>query len=92
MRRNDIQRKIIHNLLDKYENSKTFLGENQAYQKFSRRLIELFPRYNDDAEYDYFCGINDALKELQSIGLIILRFQRGNIIESVELNLQQLEQ
>ena len=92
MRRNDIQKKIIHNLLDKYENSKTFLGENQVNQKFLRRLIELFPRYNDDAEYDYFCDINDALNELQSIGLIILRFQRGNIIESVELNLQQLEQ
>ena len=92
MRQNDIQSKTVHSLLDKYEKSKTFLGENQVKQKFTRHISELFPKYNDDAEYDYFCDVNDALKELQRMGLILLRFQRGDIVESVELNLQQLEQ
>ena len=92
MRQNDIQSKTIHSLLDKYEKSKTFLGKNQINQKFSRRINELFPRYNDDAEYDYFCDVNEALKELQKIGLIILRFQRADIIKSVELNVLQLQQ
>jgi len=92
LRQKEIQRKTIHSLLDKYEKSKTFLGENQVNQKFSRRIIELFPRYNDDAEYDFFCDVNEALKELQRVGLVILQFQRGDIIKSVELNLLQLEQ
>lgn len=91
MRKEDIQRKIIERLLDKYEKSKTFLGENIICQKFSCRIAELFPRYSDDAEYDYFCDVNEALNELQEIGLIMLHFQRANIIKTVELNISQLE-
>lgn len=91
MRRNDIQSKTIHSLLDKYENSKTFLGENQVNQKFSRRISELFPRYQDDAEYDFFCDVNEALEELQKRELIIIQYQRAGIIKSVELNLPKLK-
>lgn len=78
-------------MLDKYEKSKTFLGENQVNQKFSKKIVELFPRYNDDAEYDYFCDINEALNELQKLGLIVIHFQRADIIKLVELNVLQLE-
>lgn len=92
MRLNDIQSKTIHSLLDKYEKSKTFLGENQVNQKFSRRINELFPKYQDDAEYDYFCDVNEALNELQKAGLVFVHFQRTGIITSVELNLLQLRQ
>lgn len=92
MRLHDIQSKTIHSLLDKYENSKTFLGENQVNQKFSRRVDELFPKYNDDAEYDFFCDVNEALEELQKTELIIIRYQRAGIIKSVELNLLKLKQ
>lgn len=92
MRLKDIQSKTVHSLLDKYEKSKTFLGENQVNQKFTRRINELFPRYNDDAEYDFFCDVNEALNELQNAGLISLHFQRKGIISSVELNLLQLRQ
>ena len=60
-------------------------------QKFSRRMNELFPKYNDDAEYDFFCDVNDALEELQKKELIIIRYQRTGIIKSVELNLPQLK-
>ncbi len=91
MRKEDVQRKVIERLLDKYEKSKTFLGENIVNQKFACRIAELFPRYNDDAEYDYFCDVNEALNELQEIGLIMLHFQRANIIKTVELNIFQLE-
>ena len=91
MRKEDIQKKTIHRLLDKYEKSKTFLGENAVNQKFSIRIAELFPKYHDDAEYDYFCDINDALNELQNNGLVILHYERQNIVKSVELHLVQLE-
>ena len=49
MKKEEIQRKTIHRLLDKYEKSKTFLGENIVNQKFVNRIAELFPKYNDDA-------------------------------------------
>lgn len=87
-----IQKKTINSLLDKYEKSKTFLGENQISQKFTIKITDLFPRYGDDAEYDYFCDVNDELNELQKLGLIILNFQRNNIIKTAELNLSNLEQ
>lgn len=92
MRLNDIQSKTIHSLLDKYEKSKTFLGDNQVNQKFSKRINELFPKYQDDAEYDFFCDVNEALDELQKAGLIFVHFQREGIITSVELNLLKLRQ
>lgn len=92
MRLKDIQSETIHSLLDKYEKSKTFLGENQVNQKFSRRITELFPKYQDDAEYDFFCDVNEALNELQKAGLISVHYQRAGIIKSVELNLSQLKQ
>lgn len=92
MRLSDIQSKTIHSLLDKFEKSKTFLGENQVKQKFSRCIDDLFPRYQDDAEYDFFCDVNEALRELEKSGLIILHFQRADIIKTVELNVLQLKQ
>lgn len=91
MRYTDIQKRTINALLDKFEKSKTFIGENQVCQRFSRRLSELFPKYNDDAEYDFFCEVNEALEELQNRGLIELDCQRAGIITKVELNLQQLD-
>lgn len=91
MRLEEIQKKAIHHLLDKYEKSKTFLGENVVNQKFSAKIAELFPRYHDDAEYDYFCDINEALDELQNRDLVILQRERQNIVKSVELHVEQLE-
>lgn len=60
-------------------------------QKFSRRIDELFPKYNDDAEYDFFCDVNEALEELEKAELIIIQYQRVGIIKSVELNVPQLK-
>ena len=86
-----IQQKIINKLLDKYENSKTFLGTNQVNQAFEVKVIELFPKYSDDAEYDLFCEIYDAIYDLEKEGLINVVCQRNNIIKSVLLNKDSLE-
>ena len=50
-----IKQKTLHKLLDQYEKSKTFTGNNQVNQSFSKRVGELFPKYVDDSEYDFFC-------------------------------------
>ena len=41
---------ILGHLLDKYERSKTFIGDNKARQSFSVKLTKLFPEYGDEAE------------------------------------------
>ena len=61
-----IKQKTLHKLLDQYEKSKTFTGNNQVNQSFSKRVGELFPKYVDDSEYDFFCDVNEALKALET--------------------------
>ncbi len=90
MRYEKIQQKTINKLLDKYEKSKTFTGTNQVNQRFEKRIAELFPKYNDDAEYELFCDVNDALKDLERLGLVFLKHQRGEVISHVTLNVGKL--
>lgn len=58
---NQLQRKVLEQLLDAYEKSKTFQGGNQVKQSFSVQIGKIFPRYQDDAEYDYFCQVNESI-------------------------------
>lgn len=87
-----IQQITINKLLDKYEKSKTFTGENQVNQSFERRVGELFPKYNDDAEYELFCDVNEALKELEKLGFVHLKIQRNGVIVKVALNVYKQEE
>lgn len=50
----NVQKKVLNKLLDSYEKSKTFQGENKVNQSFIVEISKLFPRYNDDAEYEFF--------------------------------------
>lgn len=68
------QRKVLEQLLDSYERSRTFRGDNQVSQKFSVSVGKIFPKYNDDAEYDYFCQINESMEELCDEGLVTLSY------------------
>lgn len=86
-----IQQKTLNKLLDKYEKSKTFLETNHVNQSFSKSVEELFPKYADDSEYEFFCDVNEALGELQVRKFIEISYKRGNIVDKVRLNLEQLE-
>ncbi len=92
MRYEKIQQKTLNRLLDKYEKSKTFTGTNQVNQRFEKRIIELFSKYNDDAEYELFCDVNDSLKDLEKLGLVSLKYQRGEVISHVALNVDKLQE
>lgn len=85
-----IQQKTINRLLDKYEKSKTFLGTNQVSQSFEKRVAELFPKYADEAEYEVFCEVNEALHELEQKGLVELRTFKGDVLDRVVLNVERL--
>lgn len=86
-----LQRKVLEQLLDSYERSKTFQGENQVNQSFSVNIGKIFPRYRDDAEYDYFCQVNEAMEELGGASLVALEYERRGILKKVRLNLERLD-
>ena len=52
---------ILNLLLDKYERSKSFTGDNKVEQRFSVKIATLFPKYGDEAEYDLFNALNEAV-------------------------------
>lgn len=85
---NKIQTKVLNKLIDSYEQSKTFLGQNKVKQSFSVTVGKLFPRYRDDAEYDFFCEVNEALEELEGQSLVALERSKNGIIEKVSLNME----
>lgn len=86
------QRKVLEHLLDSYEKSKTFQGENQVNQRFSVQVGKLFPRYLDDAEYDYFCRVNDAMKELCVAALVNAEYERNGVLKKIVLNIERLDE
>lgn len=88
---NKIQSTVMNKLLDKYENSRTFCGDNKVQQKFSLDIGEQFPRYRDDAEYEYFLEVNDSLSELEEKKYIFLKKQRNGTNHLAVLNLCELE-
>lgn len=86
-----LQKKVLEQMLDSYEKSKTFQGGNQVKQSFSVQIGKLFPRYLDDAEYDYFCRVNEAMKDLCAAALVRTEFERNGVLKKVVLNMEKLD-
>lgn len=85
------QKKVLDSLLDSYEKSKTFQGENQINQSFSVNIGKLFPKYQDDSEYDTFCRVNEAMEELSAEGLVFLEYKKKGVLKKVRLNPERLD-
>ena len=86
---------ILNTLLDQYERSKSFIGANKQNQSFSKKISDLFPDYEDAAQYDVFSGVNEQVQNLEKAGLItVKRKKRGKIetdvVSSVQFNLEKL--
>ena len=56
---------LLNKLIDKYERSKTFQGDNKVIQKFSIRPEKVFPAYVDDSQFEAFDRINEAVRNLR---------------------------
>ena len=68
-----IQSKVLEVLLDKYENSKTYKGENLVQQSFAITPTILMPEYDSDfVGVDKLCNFEAELEELASQGLVSL--------------------
>jgi len=88
---NAISKKILNHLLDKYENSKSFHGDNKIKQTFSVETDKLFKKYSDAAEHDYFLEVNDSVEELRKKGIVFITRLKNDRIQKIILNVEKLD-
>ncbi|WP_409227166.1 Wadjet anti-phage system protein JetD domain-containing protein [Gudongella sp. SC589] len=86
------EKKILNELLDKYESSKSFEGTNKVNQKFKVRISTLFPKYEDHSNYDLFRDINEEVEVLARKGLVKTKKSGGGVISEVYLNTEALDE
>lgn len=80
------QRRVLSALLDKYENSKTYKGENQVRQSFAiapDMIIQEY--YSDFADVEQIHLFEDELEELSGRRLVRLERQ-GGAVKKILLN------
>jgi len=86
------ERVIIDKLLDKYEKSKSFTGNNKVNQKFSVRVSSLFFKYTDHSDYEVFHSVNEAIEILVRKQFIMAKTNSANVYDNLVLNLDELDQ
>ena len=79
------QKTVLNELMNKYERSRSYLGENKVTQNFAVTVAKQFPRYADDSEYDLFREINDSLSELEETGVVRLEHEKNGTIKKAVL-------
>lgn len=88
----EYQIKLLNLLLDKYESSKTFAGENRISQSFSEKPGKIFPAYDSDyTDLDLIRDFEGQMEELERWNLIdVRRGKRG--IEKLTTKSESREQ
>lgn len=78
------QRKLLNALLDKYERSKTYEGRNLVSQNFSVDPVVIWPEYvSDFANIEQVKDFETDMRQLQSVGLITIRENKGVITKLI---------
>ncbi|MCR5124836.1 MAG: DUF2220 domain-containing protein [Treponema sp.] len=89
---NKNESKILNALLDSFEKSKTFIGENKNQQTFKISVSKLFAKYDDDSEYEFYKEINACLSALEQKDFVSLKKERSGKICAVLLKLDSVTQ
>ncbi|MCM1057857.1 MAG: DUF2220 domain-containing protein [Firmicutes bacterium] len=77
---NKNQKKALQLLLDQYEKSKTYAGDNRKRQTFSIAPEKIFPKYSDSfADIGEIEDFERDMQELSAKGLVRLTLQQGEI-------------
>lgn len=75
-----LQKKVLDHLLDKYEQSKTYAGENKVNQHFSCAPAEIYPEYESNYEsVDKIHRFEDEMKLLSQQGYLDISWKRESI-------------
>jgi hypothetical protein len=86
------ERTILNTLLDKFEKSKSFTGDNKVNQKFLVKIVSLFPQYADHSNYELFQAVNESIDILVRKELISAKISKANVCNEVSLNLDKVSQ
>lgn len=84
------QRKLLNKLIDKYESSATFRGNNKVNQSFKVEINNVFEKYSDDREYDLFVEVNQDVGQLQESGYVTVEMN-GVLIDKILLCTDKLQ-
>jgi hypothetical protein len=83
---------ILNTLLDKYEKSKSFIGENKVNQKFAVKVAAMFPAYSDHSNFEEFQAVNEAIDVLVRQERVSAKISKANVCLEVSLNLERLDE
>ncbi len=87
----EYDKEILNFLLDKFEKSRTFLNQNAAKRPPNFKVIQKYPAYADDSQYDIFTAINSTVEQLEHLGFIQAKRRRGtNVVENITLVLSEI--
>ena len=84
--------RLLNALLDKFESSKSFIGENKVRQRFLIRIGDLYPEYLDHANYETFQSVNDAVDLLVRKKLVLAKIGKANVCKEIQLNPESIEE
>lgn len=87
----DCEKRILNALIDKYENSKSFVGANRVSQSFTVKISQLFGKYGDDSEFEIFSAVNESVALLERQGYLSVKRQKNGVVQSITLDTERLE-
>ena len=85
-----MKKKLLNKLIDKYETSKSFIGQNKVNQKIPINPSKLFPKYSDDAEVEFFSDLNESIHDLEKAELVSVDWLKGRVAGNISLNIRNL--
>ena len=84
--------KLLNNLLDKYENSKSFNKQNKTNQNFTLIVSKVFKKYLDENDYDTFNNINNDISIILNLNYITIISSKNDFIEKIQLNKDKINE
>ncbi len=89
--RDKYEKQILNALLDKYEKSKSFTGDNKVNQRFSVSVDKLFPKYGEHSNFEIFKGVNEGINVIARKELVSAKFDRAKVCSKVVLNVDKVD-
>lgn len=89
-----IQKDVLNKLLDVYENSVTYKGQNIKNQSFAIKPEKIFYEYNGDyTDQDEVDQFNRELQALMEFNFVILDYERSiPVISKIKLNTNSINE
>lgn len=89
---NIYEKKILNSLVDKYEASRSFIGNNQVNQRFKVCISKMFIEYTDHSKFEIFRDVNESIEVLKRKGYISAKMDSRKVYENVFLSLDNLSE